>query len=111
MKASKRLYYNSYFLENINNSKKIWNGIKEIVRFTPKINQKIVKIMQNGNELADPKQVANAFNNYFANVGVNLARSIPKVNKLPLEYLKTLYVIPFIHFLLLLLRLKHKFQT
>ena len=99
MKASKRLYYNYYFLENINNSKKIWNGIKEIVRFTPKINQKIVKIMQNGNELADPKQVANAFNNYFANVGVNLARSIPKVNKLPLEYLNnpvsnTFYLFP-----------------
>ena len=99
MKASKRLYYNDYFLENINNSKKIWNGIKEIVRFTPKINQKIVKIMQNGNELTDPKQVANAFNKYFANVGVNLARSIPKVNKLPLEYLKnpvsnTFYLFP-----------------
>ena len=99
MKASKRLYYNDYFLENINNSKKIWNGIKEIVRFTPKINQKIVKIMQNGNELTDPKQVANAFNKYFANMGVNLARSIPKVNKLPLEYLKnpvsnTFYLFP-----------------
>ena len=50
MKASRRLYYNNYFLENINNSKKIWYGIKEIVRFTPKINQKIVKILQNGND-------------------------------------------------------------
>ena len=32
--------------------------------------------------------VANSFNNYFANVGVNLARLIPDVNKFPLEYLK-----------------------
>ena len=30
--------------------------------------------------------VANAFNNYFANVGVNLARLILNVNKSPLEY-------------------------
>ena len=65
-----------------------WNGIKEIVHFRPKINQKIVKIIQNETDLTDPKQVANAFNDYFANVGVNLARLISKVNKLPLEYLK-----------------------
>ena len=72
MKASRRLlYYNHYFLENINDCKKLWNGIKEIVHFRPKINQKIVKIIQNEIELTDPKQVANAFNNYFANVGVN----------------------------------------
>ena len=86
MKASRRLYYKNYFLENINNSKKLWNGIKEIVHFRPKINQKLVKIIQNETEVTDPKQVANAFNNYFANVGVNLFRLIPKVNKLPLEY-------------------------
>ena len=32
--------------------------------------------------------VANAFNNYFANLGVHLARLIPNVNKSPLEYLQ-----------------------
>ena len=54
------------------------------------IYQKIVKIIQNETELTDPKQAANAFNNYFANGGVNLARLIPKkkVNKSPLDYLK-----------------------
>ena len=88
LKASKRLYYNNYFLVNINNSKKVWNGIKEIVNFKAKTNQKTTKIVQNNTELTDPKVVANAFNNYFANVGANLARSIPDVNKSPLEYLK-----------------------
>ena len=88
LKASRRLSYNTYFLENIDNSKKLWDGIKEMVHFGPKINPKCVKIVQNESQLTDPKQVANAFNNYFANVGVNLARLILKVNKLPLEYLK-----------------------
>ena len=32
--------------------------------------------------------MANAFNNYFANVGLNLASLIPAINKSPLEYLK-----------------------
>ena len=55
MKASRRLYYNNFFLENVNNSKKLWNGIKEIVHFRPKINQKIVKIIQNEIELTGGK--------------------------------------------------------
>ena len=72
LKDSKRLYYNNYFLQNINNRKKIWNGIKEIVHFQAKIDQKTVKIVQNETQLTDPKLVANAFNNYCANVGVTV---------------------------------------
>ena len=62
--------------------------MKEIVYFKSKTSQKIIKTVQNNVKLTDPKLVANAFNNYFANVGVNLARLIPNVNKSPLEYLK-----------------------
>ena len=62
--------------------------MKEIVHFKSKTSQKIIKTVQNNVKLTDPKLVANAFNNYFANVGVNLARLIPNVNKSPLKYLK-----------------------
>ena len=51
--------------------------MKEIVRIKSKISQKIMKTVQNNVKLTDPKLVANAFNNYFANIGVHLARSIP----------------------------------
>ena len=54
MKASSRLYYNNYFLGNINNSKKFWNGIKERSHFGPKISHIIVKIIYNETELTDP---------------------------------------------------------
>ena len=64
------------------------NGIKEIVNFKAKMNQKTTKIVQDNTELTDPKVVPNAFNHYFANVGANLASLIPDVNKSPLEYLK-----------------------
>ena len=73
---------------NINNSKKVRKGIKEIVHFKSKTSQKIIKIVQNSVELTHPKLVAKAFNNYFASVRVNLDRLIPDVNKSPLEYLK-----------------------
>ena len=73
---------------NINKSKKVWNGVKDIVHFKSKTSQKMIKMVQNDVEITDPKLVANAFNNYFANVGVNLARLIPDFSKSSLGYLK-----------------------
>jgi hypothetical protein len=66
LKISKRQYYNKYFLENSNDSKRIWNGIKQIIHFKPKTNQKVVKIVKNGTEITDLVVIADSFNNYFA---------------------------------------------
>ena len=38
-------------------------------------------------ELNDPKSMADAFNNFFANIGNNLTKNIPSVNKSPFQYL------------------------
>ena len=41
--------------------------------------------MKLGNsKLTDPQSIANAFNNYFASIGANLANAIPVVN-IPVE--------------------------
>lgn len=37
--------------------------------------------------ISDPKAIANAFNNYFANVGGNLASSIPSASKTANEFM------------------------
>ncbi len=89
LKISKHQYYNKYFLENTNDSKRIWNGIKQIIHFKPKTNQKVVKIVKNSTEITDPMVIADSFNNYFANVGTNLANSISDSWKSPSDYLKT----------------------
>ena len=39
--------------------------------------------------MTDPYMIANAFNNYFASVGKNLASEIPNLGKSPLDYLKS----------------------
>ena len=89
LKVSKRKYYNEYFLVNVNDSKRIWNGIKQIVHFKPETSKKIIKIVKNNIEVNDPETIADAFNTYFANVGTNLAKEIPKVQKNPLDYIKS----------------------
>ena len=89
MKLTKRQYYNQYFLENTYDSKRIWKGIKQIIHFKPQASQKFIRIVDNNNEISDPKLIANAFNKYFGNIGNNLASSIPDVHKTPSDYLNT----------------------
>ena len=86
LKISKKKYYNEYFIKNSKDSKKVWKGIKEIVKSKPQ-QFKCTKIMNGNQEISDPKLIANIFNNYFSNVGKNFADSMPTVQNTPTEYL------------------------
>ena len=99
LKISKKQYYNEYFFQNIKDGKRIWKGIKQIVQFKPLTSQRLIKIVDNNLEITEPKLVANAFNNYFANIGKNLESEIPSVSNSPMEYLNnpvcnSLYIFP-----------------
>ena len=43
--------------------------------------------MENENEISDPKEIANKFNDYFANIGKSIASEIPIACKDPMAYL------------------------
>ena len=77
------------FLENTNDSKRVWKGIKQIIHFTSNNKPKSIKIIEDSTEITDPLMIANAFNNYFANVGKNLAKLIPHIEKSHSDYLKS----------------------
>jgi hypothetical protein len=47
LEIAKRQYYNNYFTQNVNDSKQLWKGIKEIVKTKPNANQKRIKIFDN----------------------------------------------------------------
>ena len=87
LRVSKRNYYSNYFETNGGNSRKIWKGIKNLVHIKSKSYQTPEVINDNGCELTDVKSIANAFNDYFSNVGWNLANNIPKMDKSPIDYL------------------------
>ena len=44
-KLSNRSYYNNFFSIHVNNGKRIWQGIKQIVQINPQVNQSISKIV------------------------------------------------------------------
>ena len=62
-------------------------GIKQMVKFKPQTSQRLIKIVDNNIEITDPKLVADAFNNYFANIGRKLENEIPSAPSSPMVYL------------------------
>ena len=79
IKISKRNYYNNYFSIHLNDGKRIWKGIKQIIRTTPQERLAINRIVLNDIEITDQTSIVNAFNNYFVNIGSDLASAIPSV--------------------------------
>ena len=43
----------------------------------------------------DPTEISEKFNNFFTNVGPDLAKNIPPSRKKPADFLKTVFVIPY----------------
>ena len=87
LKIGKKQYCNKYFFQNINDSNRIWIGIKQIVKFKAQTSQRLFKIVDNNAEITEPKLFADAFNNYFANIGKKLENEIPIAPNSPMVYL------------------------
>ena len=99
IKVSKKQYFNDYFYANRSNLKKIWTDIKRIITLRPKCNHAPKKINNNNADITEPKAIANAFNNFFAKIGNDIAYSVPTTDCSPQQYLNkqtydTFYLFP-----------------
>ena len=74
IRSSKRIYYCNFFDRHKNNMKSTWCMINKIInsKYKPK---KYVEIQLN-NELIDNEVLPSVFNDYFANIGLNLKSKI-----------------------------------
>ena len=80
IKISKSNYYKEYFVTNKTNTKEIWKGIRQIITLKSKSSFTPNKLVKDGHEIKNVKEIANEFNNYFSNIGKNLASAIPTTN-------------------------------
>ena len=96
IKAAKKSYWSSYFEQSKNDMKKTWKGIRQLVNIKNPSISNITQINSSGTNVTDPKQIANAFNNFFVNVGRNTGKSIPTSSKNPTTYLKNRIPLDFI---------------
>ena len=87
-KKSKKQYYADYFASNINNTKKMWDGIREIVNLK-KNHTKTSQLIIGGKIIDDDQELATNFNEFFVNVGPSTENTIPKIpNISPTKFLK-----------------------
>ena len=64
---SKRNHLSAFFQENLNNSKKLWNKINELINKKQKEMDDIF-LSENSAMITKQRIVANTFNKYFINV-------------------------------------------
>ena len=69
---AKKSYYKEYFQFHKVNSTAIWKGIKSIVNVNSKIKRDITLIDNQGKNISNPTMIANLFNIFFVNIGIEI---------------------------------------
>ena len=86
LRAAERKHYHDLIIQHKSNVKKTWSVIKNVINKN-KSRPICDKFKHNGEIINDRKDIADHFNNFFVNVGTNLANKIPKSKKTPDEYM------------------------
>ena len=76
IREAKKQYYHRIFFNFKNNIKKTWIAIKETLNRNNKTTKLPSVFYQNNQIIEDPTDLANAFNDYFINIGTNLSQHI-----------------------------------
>jgi len=89
IRQSKKFYYHTYFTQHMNDMKKTWTGISEIMNHNKRKSKPIVGLKGlNGNGMMrNPAELPNVLNDFFSTVGQKLAANVPDSNCHNREYL------------------------
>lgn len=90
IRKAKTKYHEKFIKENKNDSKKIWNLIKEESNIINK-DTIINEISYNNNNYTNPKDIANALNKHFTNIGVQLVNNMDTNKDDQKRYLDNLF--------------------
>ena len=77
IKEAKTMHYKTTMKEAGKDSRKLWGTINEIVDWKQCRHKMPDKFVKNGNTITGNKNIANAFNEYFASIGKQMADSLP----------------------------------
>ena len=82
IKKAKQNYYKDFFQNNLNNMKNTWKGIKNILNLSNNRGPQISQLLYKGKTIANNKSMANAFNEFFTEIGPRLNEDIPSPTNL-----------------------------
>lgn len=87
MRIAEKQYYKNLLDTNKNDLKKTWKILNKIINKNKKATFQS-RFKKGDTYLTEPEDIANGFNNYFANIGKSLAEKIPRQNGSPLDNMK-----------------------
>ena len=88
--TAKKDYYIMQFTNFKNNTKKIWEKIKELKNYC--LDKKFTEYIKlNNKNITDKIEIANSFNKYYANIAPSLDKLLPKSSIDPITYLNGNY--------------------
>ena len=85
IKKAKLDYYKNSFARSMKDIKKTWKLLKNLIGTTP-TSCNISKIVKNGLEITNEKDIANEFNSFFNSIGNSLSTDLPPSDGNPLSY-------------------------
>ena len=85
---AKQEYFKELFNKYQNNSKKTWETINTILQRKPKLNALPDTLLINDHDTHEKETIAESLNLFFANIGLNMAHSIPIATVPYKRYLK-----------------------
>ena len=91
LEQERKQFYDDQFSQFRNDSRKSWNVIKSIINKKKKANVTSCSFLFNDEIITDEKEISNKFNDFFINVGPNLANSINHSSHSHKHYLKKTY--------------------
>ena len=98
LKIAKKQYYSCKLESAKANIKATWKTLKDLLnKSKPQLNYPH-SFLHNNVNITNPESIANAFNDYFVNVGINLASKIPCTNTKFTQFLKGSYTNSFVFY-------------
>ena len=76
-RINKKTYFAKRFMENKDNSSKIWKEIKSLVNLKSNKTSSIKILDADQNITSDSQKIANIFNDHYATLGLNVQQKIP----------------------------------
>ena len=76
-REDKRVHFAEKFLENKDNSSKIWKEIRSLVNLKPSKTSSIKILDENDKITSDSDKIANIFNEHYATLGSKVQQKIP----------------------------------
>ena len=87
IRASKKIYYSRYFLQNFGNLRKLWQGVREIVSSSSS-SSSTISLNINNSLSSNPEEVSEAFNDLFSTIANKIRSKIPYTRHHFSEWLK-----------------------